>query len=115
MSGGATRKAIHAVAAIPIVVLVSLSSFAAYVLGDTPRIPMHWNKNWEPTMYAPILIGLSIIPAMSFIVIGSFLTSIHHKTEHQQIRYIIIIGCILIACHVFHLYIVNRWLTTSVT
>lgn len=92
MSGGTTLRTIHAVAAIPIAALVSLSLIAAYALGDITRIPMHWNTNWEPNMYAPKLIGLSIIPVISFIVVGSFLSSSHNKTEAQQIRNVIIMG-----------------------
>lgn len=115
MSGGATLRTIHSVAAIPIVVLGSLSIIAAYALGDNTRIPMHWNTNWEPNMYASKLIGLSIIPVFSFIAILPFLTSSHKKTEIKRIRDIIIIGLILLTCHIFHLYLVKQWLATLST
>jgi uncharacterized membrane protein len=105
-------RTIHIVAAVPIVVLFSLSLIAAYVLGETNRIPMHWNTKWEPSMYAPKLIGLSIIPVLSVIVIGSSLYPSHKKTERQRTRDVIGSGLLLVACHIFHLYLIKSWLST---
>jgi uncharacterized membrane protein len=115
MSGEATLRTIHTVAVVPIVVLFSLSLVAAYALGDTNRIPMHWNTNWEPSMYAPKLIGLSIIPVLSVIVIGSSLYPSHKKTERQRIRDVISSGLLLVACHIFHLYLIKSWFSTLST
>ena len=102
-------RTIHIVAAVPIVVLFSLSLIAAHALGETNRIPMHWNTNWEPSMYAPKLIGLSIIPVLSLIVIGSSLFISHKKTERQIIRDIVCSGLLMVACHIFHLYLIKSW------
>lgn len=63
-------------------------------------------------MYAPKLVGLSIMPAISFVVIASLLSSSYNKTEFQRIRDVIIIGVILVICHAFHLYLVKQWLAT---
>ena len=108
-------RTIHTVAAVPIVVLFSLSLIAAYALDGTNRIPMHWNTNWEPSMYVPKLIGLSIIPVLSVIVIGSSLYPSHKKTERQRIRDIIGSGLLLIACHIFHLYLIKVSFSTLST
>lgn len=63
-------------------------------------------------MYAPKLIGLSIMPVISFVVIASLISSSYSKTEFQRIRDVTIIGFILVSCHVFHLYLVKQWLAT---
>ena len=99
MSGGDLLKTIHTVDTVPIVVLFSLSLIAAYALDGTNRIQMHWNTNWEPSMYAPKLIGLSIIPVLSVIVIGSSLYTRHENTERQRICDIIGSGLLFIGCH----------------
>ncbi|WP_156399250.1 DUF1648 domain-containing protein [Methylobacterium sp. Leaf466] len=102
-------KTIYSIAAAPIIINVSLSLIAAYFLGNTEKIPMHWNTNWQVNLYAPKFVGLSIIPLVSIFALVSFLLSNHLKKESQQIRDVAIIGLILVSSHIFHLYLIKQW------
>lgn len=102
-------RIIYAAAAVPIAVLVCLSAFAGYALGDLRQIPMHWNSSWVPTLFAPKWIGLSLLPVFSIITMPSLLFASYGKTDVRRIREIIVVGSILIAAHVFHLSLVRRY------
>lgn len=84
-------------------------------LRDEARIPMQWSLSGRVTWYAPRLIALTFLPALTAGVLGTFcLLSVAVRPRPGQqgaeIPIFVGIGVMLIAIQLLHLWLAERTL-----
>ena len=97
--------------------VIAIAIRANVVLRQEDRVPMQWGITGEVNWTAPRLIGLSVIPAISIVIIILFcLTNVwptRPGQEQLRLPVLLVSGVGLVAAQLLHLWLVFKTLNRS--